>query len=123
MSKNILILGACGQIGTELTLALRSRYGARSVIASDIREGTAELMESGPFEKLDATDYDALERFLKGTQISEVYLMAAMLSANAEKYPAKAWDLNMNSLLHLLELGKQKLYSKIFWPSSVLRLC
>ncbi|MDM9630168.1 NAD-dependent epimerase/dehydratase family protein [Robiginitalea aurantiaca] len=119
MSKKILILGACGQIGTELTVALRARYGSESVIASDIREGTAELMESGPFVKLDVMDRESLQNFLKETPISEVYLMAAMLSANAEKSPARAWELNMNSLLHLLELGRENLYSKIFWPSSI----
>jgi nucleoside-diphosphate-sugar epimerase len=119
MSKTIVILGACGQIGTELTLALRSRYGSESVIASDIREGTSELMESGPFVTLDATDFPALEELFRNTQVTEVYLMAAMLSATAEKHPARAWDLNMNSLLHVLELGRMGLYSKLFWPSSI----
>ena len=119
MSKTIVILGACGQIGTELTLALRSRYGSESVIASDIREGTSELMESGPFVTLDATDFKALEELFTTNQVTEVYLMAAMLSATAEKYPARAWELNMNSLLHVLELGKMGLYSKLFWPSSI----
>lgn len=119
MSKTIVILGACGQIGTELTLALRSRYGSESVIASDIREGTAELMESGPFVTLDATDFPALEDLFRKTGVTEVYLMAAMLSATAEKHPARAWDLNMNSLLHVLELGRMGLYSKLFWPSSI----
>ena len=119
MSKTIVILGACGQIGTELTLALRSRYGSESVIASDIREGTSELMESGPFVTLDATDFPALEELFRKTQVTEVYLMAAMLSATAEKHPARAWDLNMNSLLHVLELGRMGLYSKLFWPSSI----
>lgn len=119
MSKTIVILGACGQIGTELTLALRSRYGSDSVIASDIREGTPQLMESGPFVTLDATDFNALKELFTKTQVTEVYLMAAMLSATAEKSPARAWDLNMNSLLHVLELGRQGLYSKLFWPSSI----
>ncbi|MGB5402744.1 NAD-dependent epimerase/dehydratase family protein [Robiginitalea sp.] len=119
MSKTIVILGACGQIGTELTLALRSRYGSESVIASDIREGTSELMESGPFVTLDATDFKALEELFTTNQVTEVYLMAAMLSATAEKYPARAWELNMNSLLHVLELGRMGLYTKLFWPSSI----
>lgn len=119
MSETIVILGACGQIGTELTLALRSRYGSESVIASDIREGTSELMESGPFVTLDATDFPALEELFSKRQVTEVYLMAAMLSATAEKHPARAWDLNMNSLLHVLELGRMGLYSKLFWPSSI----
>jgi nucleoside-diphosphate-sugar epimerase len=119
MAKTIVILGACGQIGTELTLALRSLYGSESVIASDIREGTAELMESGPFAILDVTNFTAMEEFFKKTQATEVYLMAAMLSATAEKFPGRAWELNMNSLLNVLELGRQKLFAKIFWPSSI----
>ncbi len=119
MSKKIAILGACGQIGTELTLALRARHGSESVIASDIREGVPELMESGPFVALDATDAGALENLFREARVSEVYLMAAMLSANAEKSPARAWDLNMTSLLNVLELGRKNLFSKLFWPSSI----
>ena len=86
MQKYILIIGACGQIGTELTLTLRQRYGNDKVIASDIREGNESLMESGPFEILDATDYDALEEVVAYYEISEVYLMAAMLSATASPW-------------------------------------
>lgn len=119
MSKSILILGACGQIGTELTFALREKFGGESVIASDIREGGEVLMESGPFEILDATDYDALEEVVAYYEINEVYLMAAMLSATAEKFPMRAWNLNMNSLFNVLNLGKEKKISKIFWPSSI----
>ncbi|AZQ59470.1 NAD-dependent epimerase/dehydratase family protein [Maribacter sp. MJ134] len=119
MQKYILIIGACGQIGTELTLALRSKYGNDHVIASDIREGSESLMASGPFEILDATDYDALEEIVAYYEISEVYLMAAMLSATAEKFPMRAWNLNMNSLFNVLNLGKEKKIDKIFWPSSI----
>ena len=119
MPKKILILGACGQIGTELTLALRSRYGSESVIASDIREGDDELMGSGPFITLDATDAKALEEVLDSQGISEVYLMAAMLSATAEKNPFRAWDLNMSSLLNVLELARSGKFNRLFWPSSI----
>ena len=119
MSKKTLILGACGQIGTELTLALRSRYGSESVIASDIREGQEELMGSGPFVRLDATDMEALRDLLDSHEISDVYLMAAMLSATAEKNPSRAWDLNMNSLLNVLELARSQKFTKLFWPSSI----
>ena len=119
MSKKTLILGACGQIGTELTLALRSRYGSESVIASDIREGQEELMGSGPFVQLDATDMEALRDLLDSHEISDVYLMAAMLSATAEKNPSRAWDLNMNSLLNVLELARSQKFTKLFWPSSI----
>jgi nucleoside-diphosphate-sugar epimerase len=119
MQKYILIIGACGQIGTELTFALREEYGNDNVVASDIREGTDNLMQSGPFEILDATDYDALEELIAYYEISEVYLMAAMLSATAEKFPMRAWNLNMNSLFNVLNLGKEKKIDKIFWPSSI----
>ncbi len=119
MPKKILILGACGQIGTELTLALRSRYGRETVIASDIREGSEELMESGPFAILDATDKSAIAQVLEAHEIAEVYLMAAMLSATAEKNPFRAWDLNMTSLLNVLELARLEKFSRLFWPSSI----
>ncbi|MGF1558539.1 MAG: NAD-dependent epimerase/dehydratase family protein [Flavobacteriaceae bacterium] len=119
MQKNILIIGACGQIGTELTYALRETFGNEHVIASDIREGNEDLMRSGSFELLDATDYDALEEVVAYYEIDEVYLMAAMLSATAEKFPMRAWNLNMNSLFNVLNLAKEKKISKVFWPSSI----
>ncbi len=119
MQKSILILGACGQIGTELTFALREKYGSEQVIASDIREGNENLMNSGPFELLDATNYDAIEDVVMHYEIEEVYLMAAMLSATAEKFPMRAWNLNMNSLFNILNLAKEKKISKVFWPSSI----
>lgn len=115
----ILIIGACGQIGTELTISLRNRYGNNAVIASDIREGNEELMQSGVFEILDATNAEAIQNVVEKHQITDVYLMAAMLSAVGEKFPQKAWDLNMNSLLHVLNLGRDKKIEKIFWPSSI----
>lgn len=119
MQKSILIIGACGQIGTELTLALRERFGNDRVVASDIREGNENLMASGPFELLDATNYEAVENIVMHYDIEEIYLMAAMLSATAEKFPMRAWDLNMNSLFHVLNLAKEKKISKVFWPSSI----
>ncbi len=119
MQKNILIIGACGQIGTELTFALREIHGQDKVIASDIREGATNLMSSGPFELLDATDYDALEELVAYYGIDEVYLMAAMLSATAEKFPMRAWHLNMTSLFNVLNLAKEKKIGRIFWPSSI----
>lgn len=119
MGSKILIVGACGQIGTELTLALREKHGSNQVVASDIREGNQELMESGPFEVVDATDYQQLQQVIDQYQIGEVYLMAAMLSATAERFPMKGWDLNMNSLFHVLNLAKEGKISKVFWPSSI----
>jgi len=119
MKRRTLIIGACGQIGTELTAALREKYGAQKVIASDIREGEQELMAAGPFEIMDATDYDAIEDVIMQYEITDVYLMAAMLSATAEKFPMKAWDLNMSSLFNILNLAKEGKIDKVFWPSSI----
>jgi len=119
MSKNILIIGACGQIGTELTLGLRKLYPNRTIIASDIREGNKELMLSGTFEILNATDKDAIHTLILKHNIQEVYLLAAMLSATAEKLPSKAWNLNINALLNVLNLAKEGVLKKIFWPSSI----
>lgn len=119
MQKSVLILGACGQIGTELTLSLREHFGGEKVIASDIREGTENLMSSGPFELLDATNYEAIEDVVMHYEIEEVYLMAAMLSATSEKFPMRAWNLNMNSLFNVLNLAKEKQIEKVFWPSSI----
>ncbi len=119
MSKSILIIGACGQIGTELTLKLRSIYGQTAVIASDIREGKKELMNSGPFELLNVLDKHAIENILNKYDVEEVYLMAAMLSATGERFPEKAWELNMNSLFNILNLAKENKIKKVFWPSSI----
>ncbi len=118
MTEKILIIGASGQIGSELTLKLRAKYGKENVIASDIREGNKEMMD-GPFEFLDATDKAAILMIIHKHEITTVYLMAAMLSATAEKYPKKAWDINMNSLLYILDFAKEKLISKVYWPSSI----
>lgn len=119
MAGRILIIGACGQIGTELTLKLRKIHGNDQVVASDIREGAEELMQSGPFEVLNATDEPRIKEIIEKYDVKEVYLMAAILSANAEKAPMKAWDLNMDSLFHILNLGKEGKIEKIFWPSSI----
>lgn len=119
MEKRILIIGASGQIGNELTMSLRNRYGNQNVIASDLREASALVMESGPFEILDAMDGKATEKAVKKYNITDVYLMAAMLSATAEKFPVKGWDLNMSSLFNVLNLAKDKKIKRIFWPSSI----
>lgn len=118
-TTKILIIGACGQIGSELTLKLRELYGIENVIASDIRRGEQEVFKSGPFEIVDAMSYEQVAALIEKYQIDEVYLMAALLSATAEKNPAFAWDLNMNSLFHVLNLAKEGKIKKIFWPSSI----
>lgn len=119
MNPKILIIGACGQIGTELTHKLRSLYGTDNVIASDIRKLNNDVVNSGPFEVINALDFNQIEHLVEIHQITDVYLMAALLSATAEKNPAFAWDLNMNSLFHVLNLAKAKKIKKIFWPSSI----
>ncbi len=119
MSETILILGACGQIGTELTQKLREIYGKENVIASDIREGSKEFNEAGPFEIIDAKNRIQILEAIQKYNVTQVYLMAAMLSATAEKLPQKAWDLNMSSLLIVLDLAKEKYIKKVYWPSSI----
>jgi nucleoside-diphosphate-sugar epimerase len=119
MSTKILIIGACGQIGTELTQQLRAIYGVENVIASDIRKLNIDVVNSGPFEVVNALDFNQIQHLVEIHKIDEVYLMAALLSATAEKNPSFAWDLNMNSLFHVLNLAKAGKIKKIFWPSSI----
>jgi nucleoside-diphosphate-sugar epimerase len=119
MTTKILIIGACGQIGTELTMQLRAVYGNDNVIASDIRKLNSDIVNKGIFEVVNALDYNQIEHLIEKYQITDVYLMAALLSATAEKNPAFAWDLNMNSLFHVLNLAKAKKIKKVFWPSSI----
>ena len=119
MKNIILVLGASGQIGHELTKKLRTIYGNNSVIASDIREGNTNMMVSGPFEIADATNKNSILKIIKKYNVTQVYLLAAMLSATAEKQPQKAWDLNINSLLAVLDLAKEKYIKQVYWPSSI----
>ena len=119
MKERILIIGSSGQIGTELVMELRSMYGKNNVIASDIRPSSSEVMESGPFEKLDIMDEKLLRSIVKKYEITQVYLLAALLSATAEKNIELGWSLNMRSHSHVLDLAKDGLIKKIFWPSSI----
>ncbi len=119
MKKRILIIGASGQIGTDLTSQLRATFGNHKVIATDIRDDDGTLGKDGPFEVLDAMDYEAIEDVVIRYEITDVYLLAAMLSATAEKFPMRAWNLNMNSLFNVLNLAKDKKIKKVFWPSSI----
>ena len=119
MKTKILIIGACGQIGTELTAKLRETYGVENVVASDIRKLNNDVVNNGIFEVVNALDYNQIEHLVEQYGITDVYLMAALLSATAEKNPAFAWDLNMNSLFHVLNLAKAGKIQKIFWPSSI----
>ena len=119
MKERILIIGSSGQIGTELVIELRNIHGNDNVIASDIRPSSIEVMESGPFEKLDIMDEKLLRTIVKKYEITQVYLLAALLSATAEKNIELGWRLNMRSHSHVLDLAKDGLIKKIFWPSSI----
>ena len=117
--EKVLIVGAGGQIGVELALALRNVYGNDNVIASDIKEAHPILRDSGPYAMLNAMDATAMLELIKKEGITQVYLLAAVLSATGEKDPKRAWDINMQSLLQLLDLSVQEKLTKIYWPSSI----
>ena len=118
MKPRILIIGANGQIGTDLGHALAARYGAEAVVLSDIVAPPAALPAGMTHHILDATDADALQRLVAQQGITQIYLLAAALSARGEQHPAWAWDLNMRSLLNVLELACQY-HLRVFWPSSI----
>jgi nucleoside-diphosphate-sugar epimerase len=118
--ENILVIGAAGQIGTELTLELRKRYGNDRVFATDIKDAPPALKENGPYQLLDAMDDKQLIHFVIRHKISQIYHLAAVLSGNAEKLPVQAWQINMNSLMNVLEIAKLvDEVQKVFWPSSI----
>ena len=119
MKDTILVIGSSGQIGTELVMSLRKTYGDNNVIASDIRPPENNELSSGPFEILDIMDEQWLFGVIKKYQISQVYLLAALLSAKAEDNIELAWRLNMRSLSHILDLAKEKHIKKVFFPSSI----
>lgn len=118
-SEKILILGACGQIGVELTLALRKTYGESNVLATDIRDEHELLAGTGPYQVLDAMDGEAITETIKKNGITQVYLLAALLSATGEKAPKRAWDINMQSLLQVLDISVEQKLNKLYWPSSI----
>lgn len=121
MSKGdtILVLGAAGQIGTDLVSTLREIHGGDSVIATDVKEQAGYLSESGPFYKLDVLDEQAVADIIRTNKVKEVYLLAALLSATAEQKIKTAWRLNMEGLFILLDIAKNLGGLKIFWPSSI----
>jgi nucleoside-diphosphate-sugar epimerase len=119
MQDKVLVIGSSGQIGSELVAELRSNYGDSNVIASDIVASNQTIIDSGPFEILDVTDSNRLHKIVKKYKVTHVYLLAAILSANAEKKPNLSWDLNMKSLFNVLDLAKNKIIKKVFWPSSI----
>ncbi|MFD2872372.1 NAD-dependent epimerase/dehydratase family protein [Mucilaginibacter ximonensis] len=119
MTETIIVLGSNGQIGTELVMALRAKHGNNQVIASDIRTTDNAAINSGPFELINVLDKENLNQIFEKYRPTQVYLLAAILSAVGEKKPKLAWDLNMNGLLNVLDLAVEFKTAKVFWPSSI----
>jgi len=119
MTEKILVIGANGQIGTELVNTLRTIHGAGQVIASDINEPAYAIRNTGPFEFVNVLDKDNLHHIFQKHQPTQVYLLAAILSAVGEQKPKMAWDLNMTGLIHVLDFAVEFKVAKVFWPSSI----
>jgi len=117
--EKILVIGCSGQIGSELVLELRRKYGNSNVFATDIKNPPYEVLNSGPFQILDVLDYKNLLHFVIRHKITQVYNLAAVLSGNAEKIPLQAWDINMKALMNTLQVAQQSDAKKLFWPSSI----
>lgn len=117
--EKILVIGASGQIGVELTLALRKIYGNSNVIASDLREENPLLSGTGPYVSMDVMNKEMLHVQVIRQGITQIYLLAAILSATGEKNPSLAWNLNMQSLLNVLDIAKEEKLTKVYWPSSI----
>ena len=119
LREKILVIGASGQIGVELTLALRKIYGNANVVASDLREENELLKGSGPYVSLDVMNKEMLHVQVIRQNFTQVYLLAAILSATGEKNPNLAWNLNMQSLLNVLDIAREEKLHKVYWPSSI----
>ncbi len=119
LKEKILVIGASGQIGVELTMALRKIYGNANVIASDLREQNPLLEGTGPYVSLDVMNKEMLHVQVIRQGITQIYLLAAILSATGEKNPNLAWSLNMASLLNVLDIAKEEQIHKVYWPSSI----
>lgn len=119
VKDKILVIGASGQIGVELTLALRKIYGNANVVASDLREENELLKGTGPYVSMDVMNKEMLHVQVIRQNITQIYLLAAILSATGEKNPNLAWSLNMQSLLNVLDIAKEEQLAKVYWPSSI----
>jgi nucleoside-diphosphate-sugar epimerase len=119
IKERILVIGACGQIGVELTLALRKIYGGAQVIASDLREEHDLLKGTGPYVSMDVMNKEMLHVQVIRQNITQIYLLAAILSATGEKNPPLAWNLNMTGLLNVLDIAREEKIHKVYWPSSI----
>ncbi len=118
--ETVLVIGASGQLGYELTQALREQYGAAHVVAADVRiPRQLDLVQDGPFERLDVLDRDDIARVMQQYRFSQVYHLAAILSAVGEAKPHLAWDLNINGLLNVLEAAREFKVKRVYWPSSI----
>ena len=117
--EKILVIGASGQIGVELTMALRNIYGNANVIASDLREQNPLLEGTGPYVSLDVMNKEMLHVQVIRQGITQIYLLAAILSATGEKNPSLAWNLNMTGLLNVLDIAREEKLYKVYWPSSI----
>jgi nucleoside-diphosphate-sugar epimerase len=119
IKEKILVIGASGQIGVELTLALRKIYGSHNVIASDLREENELLKGTGPYVSIDVMNREMLHVQVIRQGVTQIYHLAAILSATGEKNPSLAWSLNMGGLLNVLEIAKEEKLQKVYWPSSI----
>ncbi len=119
IKEKILVIGASGQIGVELTLALRKIYGNAQVVASDLREENDLLKGTGPYVSLDVMNKEMLHVQVIRQNITQIYLLAAILSATGEKNPGLAWHLNTQSLLNVLDIAREERLQKVYWPSSI----
>ncbi|WP_336517485.1 NAD-dependent epimerase/dehydratase family protein [Pollutibacter soli] len=119
IKDKILVIGASGQIGVELTLALRNIYGGANVVASDLREQNPLLEGTGPYVSLDVMNKEMLHVQVIRQNITQIYLLAAILSATGEKNPPLAWHLNMQGLLNVLDIAREEKLRKVYWPSSI----
>ena len=117
--EKILVIGASGQIGVELTLALRKIYGNANVVASDLREENPLLKDTGPYVSLDVMNKEMLHVQVIRQNFTQIYLLAAILSATGEKNPGLAWHLNMQGLLNVLDIAREEAIHKVYWPSSI----
>lgn len=117
--EKILVIGASGQIGVELTMALRNIYGNANVVASDLREENDLLRGTGPYVSLDVMNKEMLHVQVIRQNITQIYLLAAILSATGEKNPNLAWNLNMQGLLNVLDIAREEQLKKVYWPSSI----